>query len=148
MLTIIEKVIFLQNVDIFSEVPSEQLAHLAAIAEEVTYEQGEDIFKEQEPPDALYLVLTGKVRMHRGGEDITVAGEKEAFGTWALFDDERRVATATALEETRLLRVDREDFVDLLADYVRITQGVLKAMAGRLRSLLARVGAGRGSMDS
>lgn len=142
MLTVIEKVIFLQNVDVFSEVPTEHLAYLAAIAEEVTYDRDEVIYQIKDLPDALYLVLEGKVRLHRDTEEITTATDREAFGTWALFDNEPRVVSATAQEETRLLRVDREEFLDLLADHVHITEGVLKALAGRLRGLIGRVGVG------
>lgn len=139
MLTVIEKVIFLQNVDVFDDVPSEQLAYLAAIAEEVSYLKDEVIYRRSEPSDALYLVLQGGVRLHQDGRDITLAGPRQAFGTWALFDEEPRVVTATAVEDTNLLRVDREDFIDLLADHVQITRGILKKMAGRLRGLLGRV---------
>ena len=60
MLTVIEKVIFLQNVEVFSDVPTEDLAYLAAIAEEVEFKNGEEVFKENEPSDALYLVLEGQ----------------------------------------------------------------------------------------
>ena len=108
MYTTIEKVIFLQNVDVFSEVPTEQLAYVAAIAEEVSYLKNDDIYETNHPSDALYLVLEGKVKLHRDGEEITTAGAKEAFGTWALFDDEPRVTTASAVEDSRLLRIDRE----------------------------------------
>ena len=139
MLTVVEKVIFLQNIDVFSEVPTEQLASLAAIAEEVSYLKGDVIYKENEYSDALYLVLDGRVRLHRDDKDIAVAENKEAFGTWALFDEEVRLVTATVEEDSHLLRIDREDFVDLLADQVQITQGVLKTVAKRLRSLIDRV---------
>jgi CRP-like cAMP-binding protein len=139
MLTVIEKVVFLQNVDVFSSVPTEQLTHLATIAEEVSFEKGDIIYKEQDVADALFLVLDGRVRLHRNDEEIAVAVDKEAFGTWALFDREPRVTSATAVEDSRLLRIDQEEFLDLLADHVQITEGVLKTMAGRLRSLLGRV---------
>jgi CRP-like cAMP-binding protein len=139
--TIVEKVIFLQNVDVFSSVPTEQLAYIAAIAEEVSYLEGDAIYEKDDLPDALYVVLDGKVRLHRDGEDITVAGEREAFGTWALLDEEPRVATASVEEDTRLLRVDRDDFMELLADRSEITQGVFKTIVGRMRSLIDRVGA-------
>ena len=139
MFTVIEKVIFLQNVDIFSEVSTEQLGYLAVISEEVSFPKTETIYREQDPPDAMYLVLDGRVRLHRDSLEVTVAGPGEAFGTWALFDDEPRVVTATALEEARLLRIDKEDFIDLLAENVQITQGVLKALARRLHSLIGRV---------
>lgn len=139
MLTIIEKVIVLQNIDVFAEVPTEQLSSLAAIAEEVSYSEGEDIFLANDSPDALYLVLTGRVRLHRNGKDIAVAEDKQTFGVWALFDDKPRMVTATADADSDLLRIDREDFIDLLADHVQIAEGVLKTIVKRLRSLVERV---------
>ncbi len=142
MLTVVEKVLFLQNIDVFDEVPTEQLAHLAAIAEEVSYLKDEDIYQQDTPSEALYLVLHGQIKLHQGGREITRANSKSAFGTWALFDEEPNVVTATAVEDTRLLRVDREDFIDLLSDHVQITRGVLKKMASRLRGLMGRVGGG------
>jgi CRP-like cAMP-binding protein len=140
MLTIVEKVIFLQNVEVFSEIPTEQLSYLAAIAEEISASAKEDVYKFGDPSDSLYVVLEGNVRLHREDEEITTAGSSDSFGTWALFDDTPRVATATAVDETRLLCIHREDFLDLLSDHVRITEGVLKTLVGRLRGLLDRVG--------
>ncbi len=140
MLTVIEKVIFLQHVDVFSEVSTEQMAYIAAIVEEVTFLKAVDIYREQDLPDAIYLIVDGKVRLHRDGSDIAVIGSQEAFGTWALFDEEPRVATATTVQETRLLRVSREDFFDLLSDHVQITQGVLRALTKRLRGLIGETG--------
>ena len=139
MLTIVEKVIFLQNVDIFAEVQTEQLAYLASIAEEETCLKGDIVYREEDPSDALYLILSGKVRLHRENREIAVAGSRNAFGTWALFDEEPRVVTATAVEDSRLMRIYREDFIDLLADNVQVTQGVLKAITRRLRSLMEHV---------
>ena len=140
MLTIIEKVIVLQNVEVFSEIPTEQLSYLAAIAEDVSFPPDEVIYKCDEPSDALYVVLEGKVRLYREREEIAVAGAKDAFGTWALFDETPRVASAATTEATRLLRIDREDFLDILSDYVQITESILKSLVGNLRGLLDRVG--------
>jgi CRP-like cAMP-binding protein len=139
MMTVIEKVLFLQNVDVFSSVPSEQLAYLAAVAGEIDCSSGDSVYKEGDASTAMYLVLHGRVRLHRGDNEIAQAGPREAFGTWALFDQEPRVASATTMEDTRLLKIDRDDFVDLLADHVQITEGVLKTMVDRLRGLVDRV---------
>jgi len=139
MFTTIEKVILLQSVDVFSDVASEQLAYLAAISEELSYFKDDVVYAEGEMSDSLYLVIEGKVRLHRGADDILVAGRNDAFGTWALFDDEPRVATATIVEDARLLRIDREDFLELLSDHTEITQGVFKNIVGRLRGLIGRV---------
>ena len=139
MLTTVEKVIFLQEIDIFEYTLTEDLAHIATITEELELKPDHIIFKEGDFPDAMYMLLEGKVRLTRNNQVVMDAKHKDVFGTWALFDDELRVVTATTLEECRLLRIDKEDFVDLLADHVQITQGILKAMAMRLRSLMLGV---------
>jgi AAA family ATP:ADP antiporter len=135
MLSVVEKVIFLQEVDVFSEVPTEQLAYLASIAEEREAAAGEALYQTDQPSDSMYLVLEGEVRLHRGDIQVTLAGDREAFGTWALFDDEPRLVSATCTRPTRLLRLDKDDFIEVLADNVQVTQGVLKAMVRRLRAL-------------
>jgi len=146
-LSVVEKVIFLQNVDVFARVPTEQLSHVAAIARDMTVLSGDTIYGLGDESDALYLVIEGAVRLHLDGEDITTAGKGDAFGAWALLDDEPRVATATAEEDSRLLRVDRDDFIELLSDHSEITQSIFKTIVGRMRSLLGRVG-GDGSSRS
>jgi CRP-like cAMP-binding protein len=85
-------------------------------------------------------VLEGSVRLHRDGQEITVARAKEAFGIWSLFDEEPRVVTATVAEDASLLQINRDDFIDLLADHVLIAQSILKTIAKRLRNLMERVG--------
>ena len=139
MLTVVEKVLFLQEVDIFETALTEDLAHIAAITEEAEFTAGDDIYREGDISDSMYLVIEGRVRLHQAGQEVLIALPKSAFGTWALFDDEPRVVTATTLEATRLLKIDREDFYDLLADHTRITQNVLKTLSTRLRNLMKRV---------
>jgi len=136
MLTTVDKVLFLQNIDIFSDTTTEALAYIATIANEVTLDKSETIFRANDPSDALYLVIDGRVRLHRDEEEILVIGAKEAFGTWAIFDDEPRVATATTLEDSRLLKIDRDDFYDLLSDHVEITQSIFKTLVRRIRRII------------
>jgi len=139
LLTTVEKVIFLQDVDIFKYTSTEDLAHIAEITDEVEFKASKPIFKEGEFPDAMYVVVEGKVSLSRENQEVMVAEQKDAFGTWALFDDEPRVATATSIEDSRLLKIDKEDFFDLLADHVEITQSILKVMVKRLRKLMTRI---------
>ena len=138
MYSLIEKVIFLQDIDIFKEVRVEDLEYLAAIAKEESFALDQDLYQANDSPDSLYLVIAGKVKLHRGGQEISVIGRREAIGTWALFDKEPRVATATALEETETLCIMRDDFYDTLSDHVRIAEAVFRSLARRLRTLVAR----------
>ena len=136
MLSTVERVIFLQGIDIFSKVSSEDLVHIAAITEMREVEAGHQLYREGDIADCMYVVITGAIRVERGGEEVMVAKNGDSVGTWALFDDERRVVSASALEETELLRIDKEDFIDLLSDHVQITQGIMKTIVKRLRSLM------------
>ena len=138
MLSTLEKVIFLQEIDIFANTETEDLAYIAAIADEIVYPSETVLFKEGDMSDGMYLVIQGHVQIQYKGSLVTTAREKDAFGTWALFDDTHRVTTATVVEETRLLRIDRDAFMDLLADNIRITQGILKTLSKKLRGLLGR----------
>jgi len=42
------------------------------------------------------MILDGRIRLQQNGKDVMTAEKKEAFGTWALFEDEPRVVTATS----------------------------------------------------
>ena len=135
MLTIIERVLLLQNIDLFSQVTSEQLSFFASLADEMTVEREHVLYRENDPPDGLYVVVSGQIRMLRGGEEIDRIGVSGSFGAWALFDDEPRLTTAEAAEESQLLFVSRDDFYDVLADHVDIVAGLFKHLVERLRRL-------------
>jgi CRP-like cAMP-binding protein len=140
VLTTVEKVIFLQEVDIFEHTSTEDLAYIAVITEECEFPAESVIYREGEISDSMYLVIEGTVALRRGKTDVMIAKKKDVFGTWSLFDEEPRVVSATAVEESRLLKIDKDDFFELLADHVQITQGILKAIVKKLRSLADRVG--------
>lgn len=136
MLTIIEKVIFLQEIEAFAEIPTEQLSHIAVITEEIELEPETTLIKQDEPAEALYLIIEGKVRLLRDGRPFMELGRKEVIGAWSLFDDESpNIATAVIAEPTRLLRIDREDFLEIVADYIEITKGIFKSLARRIRRI-------------
>lgn len=136
MLTTVEKVIFLQDIPEFAEIPTEQLSHIASITEEKELEQGATLIEQDEPAEALYFVIEGKVRLLRDGRELMEVGEKGVIGTWSLFDDELpNIATAVIAEPTRLLRIGREDLLEIVADYVEITEGIFKSLARRIRKV-------------
>ncbi len=136
MLTIIEKVIFLQDIEAFAEIATEQLSHIASITEEIELEPDMTIIRQGEPAESLYFVVEGKIRLDRDGQDYGVIEEKGSFGLWSLFDNEHlNIASATTLEPTRLLKIDREEFFEIVADYVEITQGLFKSLARKVRQV-------------
>jgi CRP-like cAMP-binding protein len=133
MLTTIEKVLLLQNVDLFTHVTSEQVSFFAALAEELDVAPGRVLYRENDPPDGFYVIVSGTVLMRKGDEEVERLGPNANFGAWALFDDQTRLTTAVSAEECRLLFVARQDFYDVLSDHVDIVEGLFKHLARRLR---------------
>ncbi len=133
--SLVEKALELGTVDVLARVSSEDLAHIAQIAEEIDLPAGVPIYALGDAPDALYVVLSGSVRLYQDKEEIGVLGAGEAFGSWALFDEGRRVASAIPEGDVTVLKVDREEFLDLLGDRVAIARAIFKAMVERIRSL-------------
>jgi len=148
MMTIIEKVLMLQNVDVLSGMSSEQLSFVAAIARETSVQPDYTIYREGDSPDGLYVVVSGVVRMQRGKDEIDRIRPNGAFGVWALFDNEPRLTTAIAAEESQLLFVSRERFFDVLSDHVDIVEGIFKQLAQRLRRLASTVDKDHAISDS
>lgn len=134
--TIVERVLLLQNVELLSASGTEELSVLASIAEEVEYSEGAVIVEEGQPASALFVIIQGSVQLSRNAQDVIKLGEKEAMGAWTMFEAEPLVMTAVAAQETLLLRVNREDFFDLLLDYPELGQGILKSLVRRLRKLV------------
>src|SRR5437870_12220683 len=99
MISTVEKVLFLKSIDLFSQIPGEDLSQIALITDEVPFDEGDEIFREGDPGDTLYFVIDGKVRIHTGGEELAVLGGRQVFGEMALLDSEPRSASAGALSD-------------------------------------------------
>jgi ATP:ADP antiporter, AAA family len=139
MLTI-ERVICLKAVHMFAEASEEILADVAAILEELTVEPGDVILEKGAPGDSMYIVVDGRVRVYDGDHVITTLGEREIFGELALLDPEPRFASVAAVARTRLFRLDREAFSELMAGNIEIVRGVLHVLCERLRKQAGQVG--------
>lgn len=135
MLSALEKALILQNVEIFTEVPTDQLAALGSIAREVAVLAGETLYRMNDRADGMYLVVRGQVDLQNDTRTVFSAGPRDPFGTWELLDEQPRLLTARAAVDTRLLFIDQGEFNDLLADDVRIVKGIIRTVSRRLREL-------------
>jgi CRP-like cAMP-binding protein len=140
MITTVEKVLFLKSIDLFSQIPGEELSQIALITDEVTFDGGDEIFREGDPGQTLYFILEGRVRIHSAGvaEDLALLGERAVFGEMALLDSEPRSASAMAVDDVVCLKIERDDFNEILMEKGEIAQGIIKVLTRRLRDTLDR----------
>ena len=138
-LTTIEKVIFLKSVDIFEHATIEQLGRIAGLTEEVHFKPGEIIFEEGQPGDAFYLLLSGQVLIERNGNTLREMREKEAFGTLEVLDFHPRAVTAKAIDQVRALKLNGQEFHDLLSLDIEMVEAVFRMLCGLIRRILTLV---------
>ena len=139
MISTVEKVLFLKSVDLFSAIPGEVLAQVAGIAQEVNFEDGDLILQEGESGDAMFLIVEGEVVVHKLDQQLTRLGVRESFGEMAILDNEPRSASITAAQDVSCLKVEREDFYNLMSEKVEIAYGVIRVLTQRLRNANLRM---------
>ena len=79
------------------------------------------------------LDVDGKVKVHSGDQVFAELGTKQCFGEMAILDAEPRSASITALTDLTLLKIQREDFSEILGEKPDISRGIIKVLTGRLR---------------
>lgn len=140
MLKLVERADFLRDVDILSEVQTEDLAKFAAITSEREHEEGETLFSEGDGSYEMFLIVSGCVEASRHGETVFLAERGETVGTLAMIDAEPREFTARAVAPTRTLMISRADFLDLLRDDFDLVEGLLAHLTRVVRKLNEELG--------
>jgi CRP-like cAMP-binding protein len=91
------------------------------------------LFESGEVGDALYVIVAGEVDVVRGGAVIARLGAGECVGEMAALDWEPRSATVRAGAPTRLVRLERNDLMDLLTDYPELVRSLARVLVERIR---------------
>ncbi len=113
------------------------MAILANGRELRTVEEGEVIFQAGDPGDSVCGIVDGRVQITWGeGEQVEILGPGSTFGISALVEPtHRRYGTATALQKTQLLEMNREEFLFALQELPMFGLEMLHALEQRLAHL-------------
>jgi CRP-like cAMP-binding protein len=108
---------------------------------ELTYRQGEVIFKEGTIPAGIYYILEGKVKKfkadHNGKEHIVyVANSGELIGYHAVLSEDRYPDSAATLEDSRILFIPKEDFLEAISQSQVFSRSLLKSLSHEFAVLI------------
>ena len=130
---IIEKVLLLRNSSIFHNCREIDLVEIASICHEVQVGKGVNLFRKGDPGNCVYFIYKGNVSIHDGDHQLAELSENELFGELSVLDSDSRSASATTLTDCILLKIDQEDFYDVMATNTDILKGIMKTLCKRLR---------------
>src|ERR1700758_4381109 len=110
----------LRRTSMFRFVTDEHFGAIEPLLQEEHYDFGDVIVKQDDPADAFYILTHGRaraVKLKPGGEEIPLGVLKpgDSFGEAALAEGGRRAATVRCSTAVDVLRIDRNDFLQLVA---------------------------------
>jgi len=133
MLSTIEKVLYLKNIELFNEIPAEDLTQVARLTREVKISSGNYLIQEKKSGNKLFIILDGIVEILKGGIKITELEMGSVVGEMSLLSNMQTTADCRASSEVNALTINREDFRNLLyGEHPEIAIGLLKVLTERL----------------
>ncbi len=108
------KIETIHNMPIFKYLTYKELVKIMNITHVVEVAEGKQIIKDGEDGEELFIILSGDVKVHKGDTLLVNLSDGDHFGEMALIDKAPRSADVTAQTPTKLLKITRKDFFEVI----------------------------------
>ena len=124
----------LKNQILFEDIDAGGIEKIASTVKELSLKKGEHLFKEGEDTKGIYLIKSGKIEISK----VTADGWKQTlalfldghfFGELSLLEKRSHEANATALENTVLFLMTKEDFERMQSENPSLAFQIIKKIA-------------------
>lgn len=116
---------------------------MVAVKNRHVMQPGRIVFREGDEGDAIYIVERGRIEIWRGRSDqrvvlgvVTAGG---VFGEMAIFDAGVRLASASATEETELIRIPADRVRAALRKADPVVEKLVRVMLESTRSMAVQL---------
>jgi CRP-like cAMP-binding protein len=141
----------LRQVEIFENLDEAETDKIGEMLKERRYQDGQVIFKRGERGETLLIVAGGRVKIAitEGNNERVLAfyGVGDVFGEMGLLTGEPRSATATAVADTRLLTLGKDEFDQYVSTNVVVMREMMRVISQRQADTIQRLTLG-GDLDS
>lgn len=131
-----DEVEMLRRITLFSGLPPAKLKLLAFTSERVMYSAGENLFHQGDIGDAAYVILSGSadvlVATPTGQLKVAEVEQNSIVGEIAILCNTPRTATIKTTTALEALRIRKDDFLKLLADFPEMAVEIMRVLADRL----------------
>ena len=107
------------------------------------YKEGEVIVRQGETGNCMFVIQDGEVEAVAETEGrefrLRTMGSNEFFGEMALFEKETRTATIRAIRPTRVLTIDKKNFLGGIHEDPSLAFRIVQTMSHRIRDLTDRL---------
>jgi CRP/FNR family cyclic AMP-dependent transcriptional regulator len=107
------------------------------------FPKGTVLFQEGEPGKDMFVLQSGKISISKKVRDVekvlAMLGPGEFFGEMAIISNKPRNATATVMEDAKLLVIDPKTFEAMIRGNAEIAVRMIKKLAERLSEADAQI---------
>jgi signal transduction histidine kinase len=132
-----EEIQFLRRSPLLGGISDENLFWLVEQSEIVSVKAGDTFIEEGSRGDSAYVVLEGEGEVFKRSwqQDVSVVTRQpgSVFGEMALLYDTPRTASVRALVDTRLLKIPKQAFQDLISNNASAALSILHTVTARLQ---------------
>ena len=134
----------LKFIPLFSELKVDELEDIAVMAMQQTFKKDNMVLIEEEVGSTMFVIINGRVKISRISDEgreviLSILVDGDFFGEMAILDGQTRSANAVTLEETKMMLLRRDNFLQILHKYPQVAINLLKELAHRLRRSDAQI---------
>lgn len=128
----------LKKVPLFENVDDAELTRISQMLVEKGFSKDATIVAKDEPGDAMYIIARGRVKVVMPGDGgreviLNILKAGDFFGEMALLEASQRSADVISAEDTRVLVLKREVFVEHVLQSPKIALNIMAELSRRLR---------------
>lgn len=133
-----DRIELVKAIPLFESLGEDDVQTLAGKLREVCIETGQSVFAQGDEGDAMYVIEDGAVDIVAGAgkHKVILASlfKRQFFGELALLDGAPRSASAVASRATRLLALERDDFVEFIRNRPGAALAIMHEVGERMRA--------------
>ncbi|ACP26879.1 protein kinase [Sinorhizobium glycinis] len=139
-----DDIALLSNVSLFAEIGDDKLRLIAFGAERRRVAKGHELFREGAPADCAYAVAVGSFSLSKldaegRPQHVDTVSRGALLSELALISMVERKFTATADEDSEVIRINRPLFRRMLEEYPEVTAMVEARIRDNLQTMIRRV---------
>jgi CRP/FNR family cyclic AMP-dependent transcriptional regulator len=128
-----EKVAILKRTEVFEGFPDMVLKSISDVVEEVSVNEGNTFIYKGEEGTCMYILFKGKLKVHDEDAKIAEVEPVSVIGEMAILTTEPRTASVTAMEDSKLLKINQTEFEILSDDNIDFYKSIVKLLINKLQ---------------
>jgi CRP-like cAMP-binding protein len=138
-----QEVALLRKIPMFSKIEPAKLKLLAFTSERLSYSDGDVLCRQGDEGDAAFVIIEGtaevSIETDKGPLTVATLTDHDLVGEIALLCEVPRTATVTASGPLEALRITKELFYQLIAEFPEIAVEIMRELAHRLERANAQL---------